>query len=85
LSIETLRRDVFLDNKKTKEYILKALEDGRELAKKEGHAVMIGHVWTEELADLLMELYPEALDEGYSLEELSVLLTGDKGDDRSGN
>jgi polysaccharide deacetylase 2 family uncharacterized protein YibQ len=85
LGIQTLRRDVFLDNKKNKEYILKALEEGRELAKKEGHAVMIGHVWTEELAGLLLELYPEALDEGYTLEELSVLLTGDTGDARSGN
>jgi len=69
-------RDVFLDNEKTREYIMEALEDARQEAQQSGHAVMIGHAWTQGLADILMEVYPQLIEEGYSLVEIKDILMG---------
>jgi polysaccharide deacetylase 2 family uncharacterized protein YibQ len=72
--IPFLERHVFLDNDSTREAILDALLTGLKQASTRGYAVMIGHVWTQELADLLLELYPEILDQGYDFVSLVDLL-----------
>ena len=59
------KRDVFLDNVDTKEKIMEAINQGKETADKKGYAVMIGHVWSQELADTMMEIYPDFIEEGY--------------------
>jgi polysaccharide deacetylase 2 family uncharacterized protein YibQ len=51
--------------------------DGQKIAEKHGRAVMIGHVWSAELAQTLMELYPELVSEGYSLSTISKIMVGD--------
>lgn len=73
--VQYLERDVFLDNERDKESIRQALLDGLNAAKDRGYAVMIGHVWTEELAELLLELYPEILDKGYEFLPLREMLS----------
>ncbi|OHD12703.1 MAG: hypothetical protein A2Z96_07475 [Spirochaetes bacterium GWB1_48_6] len=78
-------RDVFLDNEKTQEFILQAIEEGKKTADQKGHAVMIGHVWTSELAEVLTEIYPQLLDEGYTLDDLPHLFALPVDDDSTGN
>jgi len=64
-------RDVFLDNSGDKQSILHALEEGKKTASAQGAAVMIGHVWSSELAQTLMDIYPQLVEEGYSLSTIS--------------
>jgi polysaccharide deacetylase 2 family uncharacterized protein YibQ len=71
MQLPFLERSVFLDNTQEKEAIMHAFREGLKIAEKEGSVVMIGHVWTHELADVLLEVYPQALDEGF--EFLSVM------------
>ncbi|MFP4562856.1 MAG: divergent polysaccharide deacetylase family protein [Spirochaetia bacterium] len=73
MEITTYRRDIFLDNRQNIEYYTKAVEDAKTTAEKKGHAVLIGHVWAADLAQTLMDLYPELVEEGFELEEISRL------------
>ena len=73
MEITTYRRDIFLDNQQNIEYYTKAVEDAKQTAEKKGHAVLIGHVWAADLAQTLMDLYPELVEEGFELEEISRL------------
>jgi uncharacterized protein len=70
-------RDVFLDNSPEKDNIIAMFKDGMKKAEKQGRAVMIGHVWSAELAQTLMDLYPELVNEGYSLSTISKIVIGD--------
>jgi uncharacterized protein len=64
-------RDVFLDNSPDRASIIRAVEDGKKRAAKARPAVMIGHVWSAELAQTLMYLYPHLVSEGFSLSTIS--------------
>ena len=79
------RNSMFLDNDRSRESILEALRTGMEIAEKRGHAVMIGHVMSNELAELLLEMYPELLEEGYSFREVSDLFMENMTDAGSGD
>ena len=74
MQLPFLERSVFLDNTQEREAILFAFREGMKIAEKEGSVVMIGHVWTHELADVLMEVYPQALDEGFEFLSVTDLL-----------
>ncbi|MCQ2604450.1 MAG: divergent polysaccharide deacetylase family protein [Spirochaetia bacterium] len=65
------KRDIFLDNVKDKEKIMEALNQAKSVADRKGYAIMIGHVWSSELADTMMEMYPDFIDEGYCFESAS--------------
>ena len=65
------RRDIFLDNDKSKEKIMEAFNAGKAIADKNGYAVMIGHVWSDNLASTMIELYPEFIEEGYCFESVA--------------
>lgn len=71
IGIPHLERHVFLDNKSDRESIIAAIEEGKKIARSNGAAVMIGHVWSAQLASTLMELYPQLVEEGYSLSTIS--------------
>lgn len=66
-----LERDVFLDNDQDREQILRALRGGIRKAESTGAAVMIGHTWSLELADTLHQLYPELIEDGWTLSSIS--------------
>jgi polysaccharide deacetylase 2 family uncharacterized protein YibQ len=66
-----MERNVFLDNKSDRESILSAIEECKAIARKNHAAIMIGHVWSANLAATLMEIYPELIEEGYSLSTIS--------------
>lgn len=74
MNIEILERDIFLDNSQDAGYIMEALDKGKAVARDQGHAVLIGHVWTEELAEILLENYPFIMDEGFDFATLSSII-----------
>lgn len=67
------RNSMFIDNEKERTAMLRMINQGKQTAVNKGHAVMIGHATTSELADILIELYPELLEEGYAFHNISDL------------
>ena len=66
------QRDIFLDNKKTRENYLAELKKGLDIANKKGHVIMIGHVWSAEtLPAFLEEAYPELALKGWRFATVS--------------
>ena len=74
-------RSVFLDNNKEKKAIEESIEKGVDISEKKGHAVMIGHIWSAELAEVLLEMYPTLLEDNYTLNNLTELFMGYKDDE----
>ena len=68
------RNTMFLDNEQDRKSIEEMVIAAKGVAAREGHAVMIGHVWSSELADLLLDLYPSLLEDGYELKDVRDLL-----------
>ena len=67
-------RDVFLDNSPDPVSIVQYVEVGKKKAEKNGAAVMIGHVWSAELAQTLSDLYPSLIEGGFSLSTISKVM-----------
>ncbi len=67
------QRAVFIDNKKTRTAMKSEIEKGLGIARKKGYAILIGHVGTTELAQLLQELYPLFVQEGFTLSTISKI------------
>lgn len=76
-------RTVFLDNSPDRASIIKYVNEGLKVAEKRGYAVMIGHVWSAELAQTLVELYPGLMEQGFSLSTISRIMM-DTDDEDSG-
>ncbi len=64
-------RNVFLDNVSEKEAIKAALESALKIAEEKGSVVMIGHVWSEELAANLDVWYEDIRKRGFIFSHLS--------------
>ena len=72
-------RTVFLDNTQNRKDIETAVRLGMEMASKKGTAIMIGHIWTNSLPSILVDLYPEMIMQGYTVSTISKsrsILTG---------
>lgn len=67
-------RSVFLDNSPDRASIIRLFEEGKKKAENGSPAVMIGHIWSSELAATLQELYPVLAEEGFSLSTISRLM-----------
>jgi uncharacterized protein len=74
-------RDVFLDNTPDRASIMRSVEDGKKRAVKDRPAVMIGHVWSAELAQTLTDLYPQLVSEGFSLSTISRFMVQEAAED----
>jgi len=74
MRIRHWERDVFLDNSPDRVSIIRYIEDGKKKAEKSGSAVMIGHIWSADLAATLRELYPQLVEEGFSLSTISRIM-----------
>ncbi len=81
LNLRTWERDVFLDNYPERAAMLKQLDDGIKRAEKKGLSVMIGHVWSAELAQTLIDLYPGLIEQGFSLSTISRIMLEDSDED----
>ena len=68
------RNSMFLDNKRERDYVERALRSGFSIAEKSGRAVMIGHIWDEHLAELLLELFPEFTDAGFTFDDVGNMI-----------
>ena len=71
LNMNIWERAVFLDNKKDKAYMKRQIIEGLEIASQRGEAIMIGHVFTVDLAILLKEMYSDLTQEGYTFSTIS--------------
>lgn len=77
-----VERSVFLDNAQDRPSMITAIREGFKKAERNGYAVMIGHVWSSELAQAITDMYPELVDRGFSLSTIAGLVTaGDDGAD----
>jgi polysaccharide deacetylase 2 family uncharacterized protein YibQ len=76
MGIKIGERDVFLDNIQEKAAMIRYVQDGLRRADQTGSAVMIGHTWSSELAETLEELYPDLVEQGYSLSTISRFMMG---------
>lgn len=66
-------RDIFLDNSQERADIIAMVEQGLSIADKKGYVIMIGHVWSKDLAAILKEIYPELVESGYTFSTVSEL------------
>jgi len=71
--VNATRRDVFLDHERSTETVLHELERLKDLARKRGRAVAIGHPFPETLEVLEREL-PKLGEEGFELVTISELM-----------
>lgn len=77
-------RTVFLDNTPDRASMLKYIAEGARAAEKRGYAIMIGHVWSAELAQTLADLYPQLVEQGFSFSTISRIMMDKEIDDDSG-
>ena len=68
------QRDVFIDNEQDRASMSRAIEEGLGIASRRGSAVMIGHIWSPELAPLLIELYQGLVDQGFTFATASQFI-----------
>lgn len=68
------RNSYFLDDTVKKSDILAEIARGLQVARKDGYAVMIGHVWDSDLAAILIRLYPQLVAEGYQFADINALI-----------
>ena len=64
-------RAIFIDNDKSRAAMETQIKKGLSIARQKGSAIMIGHVFTVELAQLLTEMYPTLIEEGFSLSAIA--------------
>ncbi|MDR2494560.1 MAG: divergent polysaccharide deacetylase family protein [Spirochaetaceae bacterium] len=72
MGIVIAERDVFLDNLRERDAIIRSVRRGLVKADQKGSAVMIGHTWSSELAGILTELYPVLTGQGYGFSTIGV-------------
>lgn len=73
---------LLLDNEKGEEPFVFPV--GRKTSPERQRAVLVGQVWSADLAVILMEVYSHLLTEGYSLEDVSRMVQ-ETPDDRPGD
>jgi len=78
-------RSVFLDNTPDRASMLHYIAEGTKIAEKRGYAIMIGHVWSAELAQTLADLYPQLMEQGFSLSTISRIMMDSDDDDDIGD
>ncbi len=64
-------RAVFLDNTPDRASMIDAVHKGMKVAEQKGAAIMIGHIWSNDLASVLAEMYPELVSQGFSLSTIA--------------
>ncbi|MCL2295063.1 MAG: divergent polysaccharide deacetylase family protein [Spirochaetes bacterium] len=77
LGFVILQRDVFLDHINERKAILNAINTGKTIARNRGYAVMIGHVWSSELAKIMTQIYPNLIEEGFILRDIGSFPIGE--------
>ena len=71
LNMNIFERNIFLDNSKAIADMRRQLERGLQYAREHGKAILIGHIFTPELAVLLSEMHAEIIQQGFEFKRLS--------------
>jgi len=71
-------RAVFLDNIQERESIIEAVYNGLNVAERKGAAIMIGHIWSNDLAEILSDMYPDLVSQGFSLSTIAHIAINDE-------
>ena len=71
LNMTVWERAIFIDNDKNRDAMEAQIKKGLSIARRTGSAIMIGHVFTVELAELLTEMYPALIADGFSLSTIA--------------
>ena len=79
------KRDIFIDNTPESDDMKKAIRNGFTLAEGKKFAVLIGHVWSDNLPSVIKEMYREGREKGFEFRYLSELYTQEKHDESSRN
>ncbi len=74
IGLSYARRDVFLDNEKDKEAVVKEFNRGLNIAGSKGKAILIGHVWSKELYEVIVATYTELIAHGYDFVSLEDVM-----------
>ena len=74
LGIAIGERNFFIDNNQDYNSMQSVINEGLEIAAARGSVIMIGHVWSLELAPLLINLYQDLIDQGYVFAAASDLI-----------
>jgi hypothetical protein len=85
LGMNIRERDVFVDNIQERAAMIRYLQEGLQKAEKKGSAIMIGHAWSSDLASTLQELYPELIEQGFSLSSIAQIMMGTYDDEGLGD
>ncbi len=70
-NIKIWQRSIFIDNTQVRADMEQAIAKGVELAKKNGSTILIGHVWSPELPQILAEQYAKLTKEGFTFSTIS--------------
>jgi polysaccharide deacetylase 2 family uncharacterized protein YibQ len=70
--IPFLERDIFIDNERSVAYIKTALREGLKIAERRGYAILIGHVYSDRIPEVLNLLADE--EDNWRLTSLVDLL-----------
>lgn len=81
MDLRVWERTVFLDNLPDRASIAHYITEGSKIAEKRGYAIMIGHVWSSELAQTLADLYPQLVEQGFSMSTISKIMMEDDDED----
>ncbi|MCL5408432.1 MAG: divergent polysaccharide deacetylase family protein [Candidatus Omnitrophica bacterium] len=73
LGVPTVRRDVFLDDNTSYDSVVQSINEAKQIALKNGHAIAIGHVLPETLAALEQQI-PRLAHQGYKIVFVSQLV-----------
>ena len=69
-------RDIFVDNVQEVESMVSSINTGLSRAGQNGSVIMIGHVWSPDLAPLLIKLVPDLTGQGYAFATASEVIRG---------
>ena len=72
--VPVLGRDLFIDNVQGKDYMRQSIIRGVDIAREQGFAVLIGHIYSKEIIDLLTEIIPILEEKGVQLSSLTELI-----------
>jgi polysaccharide deacetylase 2 family uncharacterized protein YibQ len=76
LGITIAARNIFLDNEHDTDATIKNIELGLNIAREKNSAVMIGHAWSPELADIISNRYSSLRSQGYNFLTVSDIMRG---------
>ena len=74
MEINIAQRDIFIDNEQNLQSFRHYINLGLERAERQGSAVMLGHTWSDKLGELLIELYSELIEQGYTFSTASQII-----------